>query len=164
MTSIPTGRYRHCKGNEYTVLGVTRHSESLEELVLYRQEYGDHGLWVRPKEMFSETVTVDGEDVPRFQYLGTEPAKQTDAGNLFSNIPPSLPQELIQTLLTKPNVRIERIVSHGHSSSSTRRCHFPSMYSTSWRRLFWLLVMVSLIQTSNSYLTIQRWQQSWPVM
>ena len=116
MTSIPTGRYRHYKGNEYTVLGVTRHSESLEELVLYRQEYGDHGLWVRPKEMFSETVTVDGQDVPRFQYLGTEPAKQTDAGNLFSNIPPSLPQELIQTLLTKPNVRIERIVSHGHSS------------------------------------------------
>ena len=116
MTSIPTGRYRHYKGNEYTVLGVTRHSESLEELVLYRQEYGDHGLWVRPKEMFSETVTVDGQDVPRFQYLGTEPAKQTDAGNLFSNIPTSLPQELIQPLLTKPNLRIERIVSHGQSS------------------------------------------------
>ena len=98
MTSIPTRRYRHYKGNEYTVLGVTRHSESLEELVLYRQEYGDHGLWVRPKEMFSETVTVDGQDVPRFQYLGEEPAKQAYAGNLFSNIPSSLPQELIQTL------------------------------------------------------------------
>ena len=44
MISIPTGLYRHYKGNEYTVVGVTRHSESLEELVLYRQEYGEHGL------------------------------------------------------------------------------------------------------------------------
>ena len=116
MTSLSPGRYRHYKGNEYTVLGVTRHSETLDELVLYRQEYGDHGLWVRPKEMFFETVKVDGLDVPRFQYLGTEPIKPTDAGNLFSNNPSSLTKELIETILSKPNVRIERIVSHGHSS------------------------------------------------
>ena len=116
MTSPQPGRYRHYKGNEYTVLGVTRHSESLEELVLYRQEYGDLGLWIRPKEMFSETVTVAGQDVPRFQYLGTEPAKQTEHSNLFSNIPSNLPEEFVETLLSKPNLRIERIVSHGHSS------------------------------------------------
>ena len=116
MTSIPVGRYRHYKGKEYSVLGVVRHSESLEDLVLYRQEYGDHGLWVRPKEMFFETVTIDGQDVPRFQHLGSESAGQTEAGNLLSNIPPQLPQELIETILTKSNVRIERIVSHGHSS------------------------------------------------
>lgn len=116
MFDISPGRYRHYKGNEYTVLGVTRHSETLEELVLYRQEYGDHGLWVRPKEMFSETVTVDGQLVPRFQFLGAEQAKLTDGQNLFSNIPSSLPQELFETILSKPNVRIERIVSHGHSS------------------------------------------------
>ena len=65
--SISSGRCRHYKGNEYTVLGVARHAESLEELVVYRQEYGDHGLWVRPKQMFLETVKVDGQDVPRFQ-------------------------------------------------------------------------------------------------
>ena len=70
MTSFPTGRYRHYKGKEYTVLGVARHSETQEELVVYRQEYGDHGLWVRPKQMFLETVEVDGQAVPRFQYLG----------------------------------------------------------------------------------------------
>ncbi len=105
-----------CFYKHHTVLGVTRHSETLEELVLYRQEYGDHGLWVRPREMFMETVKIDGQEVPRFQYLGTEPTKPTDAGNLFSNIPPSLPQELIETILSKPNVRIERIVSHSHSS------------------------------------------------
>jgi hypothetical protein len=46
------GRYRHYKGNEYTVLDTARHSETLEELVVYRQEYGEHGLWVRPKPMF----------------------------------------------------------------------------------------------------------------
>jgi hypothetical protein len=69
---IPPGRYRHYKGNEYTVLGVARHSETQEELIVYRQEYGDHGLWVRPKKMFMETVTVDGKEVPRFRYLGDE--------------------------------------------------------------------------------------------
>ena len=66
-TSIQPGRYRHFKGNEYTVIGTARHSETLEEFVVYRQEYGDHGLWARPKQMFSETVKVEGQDVPRFQ-------------------------------------------------------------------------------------------------
>ncbi len=70
MTDVPVGRYRHYKGNEYTVIGVACHSETQEELVVYRQEYGDRGLWVRPRAMFLETVTVNGETVPRFQYLG----------------------------------------------------------------------------------------------
>ena len=72
MTTIPPGRYRHYKGKEYTVLGVARHSETDEEMVVYRQEYGDHGLWVRPKAMFVEMVEVNGQLVPRFQYLGEE--------------------------------------------------------------------------------------------
>jgi hypothetical protein len=66
----PAGRYRHYKGNEYEVLGVARHSETHEELVVYRPLYGDHGLWVRPKAMFCESVTVDGQSVPRFRWLG----------------------------------------------------------------------------------------------
>jgi hypothetical protein len=70
MSAIQSGRYRHYKGNEYTVIGVAQHSESMEELVVYRQEYGDFGLWVRPKQMFAETVTVDGELIPRFQWIG----------------------------------------------------------------------------------------------
>jgi hypothetical protein len=69
MTTITLGRYRHYKGKEYTVIGVARHSETHEELVVYRQEYGDHGLWVRPKAMFLETVVVNGQPLPRFQYL-----------------------------------------------------------------------------------------------
>jgi hypothetical protein len=75
MTEIRPGRYRHYKGNEYTVLGVARHSETLEALVVYRQEYGDRGLWVRPAVMFTETVEVDGQPMPRFRAVepkGTE--------------------------------------------------------------------------------------------
>jgi hypothetical protein len=72
MNGIKPGRYRHYKGNEYTVLGVARHSETLAEFVVYRQEYGDHGLWVRPAAMFTETVEVDGRRVLRFQFIGRE--------------------------------------------------------------------------------------------
>lgn len=71
MAAIHPGRYRHYKGKEYTVIGVAQHSETQEELVVYRQEYGDYGLWVRPKEMFVEMVHVNGEVMPRFQYLTT---------------------------------------------------------------------------------------------
>ncbi|MFM8634695.1 MAG: DUF1653 domain-containing protein [Planctomycetia bacterium] len=69
MAEITPGRYRHYKGNEYTVLGVARHSETLEHLVVYRQEYGERGLWVRPAAMFTETVVVAGQTVPRFQLI-----------------------------------------------------------------------------------------------
>ena len=69
MNELNPGRYRHYKGNEYTVLGMARHSEIHEELVVYRQEYGEHGLWVRLKEMFSEMVKIDGRDVPRFRFV-----------------------------------------------------------------------------------------------
>ena len=66
------GRYRHYKGKEYVVIGVARHSETDEELVVYRPDYGEQGLWVRPKEMFLETVEVDGKQVPRFRFLREE--------------------------------------------------------------------------------------------
>jgi len=72
MAEIQPGRYRHYKGNEYTVLGVARHSETLEELVVYRQEYGERGLWVRPAAMFAETVVVEDETVPRFRRIDQE--------------------------------------------------------------------------------------------
>jgi hypothetical protein len=68
MTTIHPGRYQHYKGKEYTVIGVALHSDTQEELAVYRQEYGDQRLWVRPKEMFLETVMVDGQTVPRFRY------------------------------------------------------------------------------------------------
>ncbi len=72
MSTVRAGRYRHYKGQEYSVIGVARHSETEEELVVYRKEYDDHGLWVRPKTMFLETVDVAGKPVPRFQYLGVQ--------------------------------------------------------------------------------------------
>jgi hypothetical protein len=72
MYTVRLGRYRHYKGKEYTVLGVARHSETEEELVVYRKEYDDHGLWVRPLAMFLENVEVEGKVMPRFRYLGPE--------------------------------------------------------------------------------------------
>lgn len=66
MVDITPGRYRHFKGNEYEVLGVARHSETLEDMVVYRALYGDGGLWVRPASMWSETVEKDGHRGPRF--------------------------------------------------------------------------------------------------
>ena len=70
MESIKPGRYRHFKGNEYEVLGVARHSETREEMVVYRALYGDFGLWVRPVSMRNETIERDGKTFRRFTYIG----------------------------------------------------------------------------------------------
>ena len=70
MESIKPGRYRHFKGKEYEVLGVARHSETEEELVVYRALYGDFGLWVRPVSMWTEAVERDGKTFRRFTYIG----------------------------------------------------------------------------------------------
>ena len=63
------GRYRHYKNKDYVVLGVAKDSETLEELVVYRAEYGDKETWVRPYKMFLEDVEVDGKVVPRFREI-----------------------------------------------------------------------------------------------
>ncbi len=68
--NIKPGKYRHYKGNEYEVIGTAKHSETLEEMVVYRALYGEHGLWVRPAHMWSEIVEVNGEKVERFSYIG----------------------------------------------------------------------------------------------
>lgn len=70
MEEIRIGKYRHFKGNEYRVLGMARHSETLEEMVVYQALYGEHGIWVRPARMWSETVDRDGYHGPRFAYIG----------------------------------------------------------------------------------------------
>ncbi|WHZ17003.1 MAG: hypothetical protein OJF52_003854 [Nitrospira sp.] len=70
---IKPGRYRHYKGKDYEVLGVARHSETEEEYVVYRQLYGEGGLWIRPMGMFLESVSVSGAVVPRFQLLEEGP-------------------------------------------------------------------------------------------
>jgi hypothetical protein len=73
MSKRPSpGRYRHYKGQDYIVIGVAKHSETEEELVIYRPDYGDRALWVRPLAMFMETVEVDGKQIPRFAPLPVE--------------------------------------------------------------------------------------------
>ena len=66
LTALAAGRYRHYKGNEYQVIGVARHSETLEEMVVYRPVYGERSLWVRPLAMFVGTVDAGGRAIPRF--------------------------------------------------------------------------------------------------
>lgn len=66
---LQPGTYRHYKGNLYELIGLAKHSETLEELVVYRALYGAGELWVRPAKMWNETVLVDGKEVPRFQYI-----------------------------------------------------------------------------------------------
>lgn len=67
---LKPGRYRHFKGNEYELLYVARHSETLEEMVVYRALYGEGGVWVRPADMWNEIIARNGVSVPRFSYLG----------------------------------------------------------------------------------------------
>lgn len=67
---LKPGKYRHFKGNEYLLLGIATHSETLEPMVVYKALYGDHNLWVRPAAMWNETVDKDGYCGPRFSYIG----------------------------------------------------------------------------------------------
>lgn len=69
---LQPGLYRHYKGQQYRVLGVARHSETEEELVIYQALYGEFGHWVRPLSMFTEAVEVNGENVPRFALVSAE--------------------------------------------------------------------------------------------
>ncbi len=68
------GKYKHYKGKEYEVVGVARHSETLEELVIYRalydsSEFGTNALWARPKDMFLEKIVINGKSIPRFKFI-----------------------------------------------------------------------------------------------
>ena len=70
MEEIRPGRYRHFKGGEYQVLGVAKHSETLEPMVVHWALYGEGGLWVRPAAMWNETVERGGQTFRRFTYIG----------------------------------------------------------------------------------------------
>ena len=67
---LKKGIYEHYKGKRYEVLGVGKHSETLEEMVVYQALYGDKDIWVRPLKMFKEKVKINGKLVPRFKYVG----------------------------------------------------------------------------------------------
>lgn len=82
---IKLGKYRHFKGKEYEVLGVATHSEDLSDMVIYRQLYGNHGVWVRPASMWEETVEHNGEKVTRFTLI-EEYVPDVNAGLAPSNL------------------------------------------------------------------------------
>ncbi len=70
MSSLTPGKYRHFKGKEYELLFTAFHSETLEEMAVYKALYGDGKIWVRPASMFSETIERDGKTFKRFTYMG----------------------------------------------------------------------------------------------
>ena len=70
MHPIPLGVYRHYKGNHYEVIGFARHSETLEDMVIYKALYGDGAMWVRPLAMWDNPIEVDGQTVKRFAFVG----------------------------------------------------------------------------------------------
>lgn len=67
---LKLGKYRHFKGMEYELIGIAKHSETLEPMVVYRALYGEFGLWVRPAAMWTEQVHREDYCGPRFQYIG----------------------------------------------------------------------------------------------
>ena len=69
VKTIPLGRYRHFKGNQYEVIGIAKHSETEEPMVVYKALYGDGGIWVRPAEMWNEMITRDGKTMRRFERI-----------------------------------------------------------------------------------------------
>lgn len=70
MSEIKLGKYRHFKGNEYEVIGIANHSETLEKMVIYRALYGEKEYWVRPAKMWNEEITRDGKTFKRFEFIG----------------------------------------------------------------------------------------------
>ena len=70
MSEIKLGKYRHFKGNEYEVIGIANHSETLEKMVVYRALYGEKEIWVRPADMWDEEITRDGKTFKRFEFVG----------------------------------------------------------------------------------------------
>jgi cyclomaltodextrinase len=67
---IKIGKYEHYKGGQYEVLGMAKHSETMEEFVVYKALYGEGELWIRPLKMFLEEVDYNGKKVLRFKYIG----------------------------------------------------------------------------------------------
>ncbi len=72
MDEFKPGRYRHYKGNEYELLSLAKHSETLEDMVVYRAMYGEYGVWVRPASMWNEVIERDGKHMRRFTYIGEQ--------------------------------------------------------------------------------------------
>lgn len=67
--TLQLGIYEHYKGNRYEVIGVGKHTETLEEMVVYKALYGEGQMWVRPLAMFTETIEKDGQRIPRFKFI-----------------------------------------------------------------------------------------------
>lgn len=82
--TIKPGRYRHFKGKEYEVLYIATHSETREEMVVYRALYGERGVWVRPASMWNEVIERDGKTYRRFTYIGEGDALRLTSASKYA--------------------------------------------------------------------------------
>ena len=148
--AIEPGLYRHFKGNRYEVIGTARHSETEEELVVYRALYGSYGLWVRPAEMFREKVDrVKSPDVQqeyRFERIGAcEPASDDgcDADRLFDDCDLAEAKRQIGSLLHKLRKTVETLEAKGDPS------RYKSQITLARRRVEALEVAEALIERAR---------------
>ncbi len=72
---VKLGVYQHYKGNYYQVVSFARHSETLEELIVYQELYGNYGMWVRPQDMFLENIFIEGKEIARFKFVNASFSK-----------------------------------------------------------------------------------------
>ena len=86
MITIQQGKYRHYKGHLYEVTGTTRHSETLEDMVIYKALYGDFGIWVRPLKMFLEDIEVNGKVQKRFEFVGDGSSSEIISKNITLSV------------------------------------------------------------------------------
>lgn len=95
---IKLGKYRHYKGNLYEVIDCARHSETEEWFVVYKTCYGDYSTWIRPYDMFTEQVDVDGQLIPRFTFEVEKPSKRLNSGMQTTAKQPSSSDDILQAL------------------------------------------------------------------
>lgn len=100
MDNIKLGKYKHYKGNYYEVIGFAKHSETLEDMVVYKALYGESGTWVRPASMWNEIVNINGKSIKRFEYID------------------NITEEVIEVVYEDKKIKVEHITSNGVASPS----------------------------------------------
>lgn len=99
MAVVIGGVYEHYKGNQYKIIAVAKHSETLEKLIVYQALYGDMAIWVRPYQMFCDKISKDGKEIDRFKFLGDELESEYA---IYIDLPEDLKQSLYEN-----NISIE---------------------------------------------------------
>lgn len=139
VKEIKPGRYRHFKGNEYEVIAVARHSETTDPMVVYRALYGDYGTWVRPADMWNETIERDGKTCKRFERIDMEFRRLTEQDlqsllELYKQLQPEdetssaeKSKAVWQEIENDPNIQYFGAVDKGKVVSTCYAVYIPNL-------------------------------------